>query len=63
MAIIRPDMFRRDGTSWDQIAKLTAGDAKPSDQFGFSVFLKNGYAIVGARYHDDPLYLNMKTDP
>ncbi|ETR66757.1 MAG: PKD domain-containing protein, partial [Candidatus Magnetoglobus multicellularis str. Araruama] len=45
-------IFQRDGTSWNQMAKLTAGDALTSDNFGCSVYLKAGYAIVGAKNND-----------
>jgi outer membrane protein assembly factor BamB len=36
-----------------QTAKLLASDAAPSDQFGFSVAIANGTAIVGALLDDD----------
>ena len=41
-------VFRRDGTTWSQEAKLTASDAAEFDQFGFSVSISGDLAIVGA---------------
>jgi hypothetical protein len=46
-------IFERDGTSWHQMTKLTGIDEQTSDNFGCSVYLKDGYAIVGARNDDD----------
>ncbi|KPA12837.1 Dystroglycan-type cadherin-like domain protein, partial [Candidatus Magnetomorum sp. HK-1] len=46
-------IFERDGTSWYQITKLTGNDELASDTFGCSVYLKDGYAIVGAKNDDD----------
>jgi hypothetical protein len=46
-------MFKRDGTSWEQEAKLTAPDGEFYDRFGTSVSISNGHAIVGAAYDDD----------
>jgi hypothetical protein len=45
-------VFRREGTSWTEEAKLTASDAEPEDFFGHSVSISGDYAIVGA-FHDD----------
>lgn len=46
-------IFKREGTSWSQEAKLTASDGVASDRFGESACIDGGYAIVGARldYH------------
>ena len=46
-------IFKREGTSWSQEAKLTASDGVASDGFGESACIDGGYAIVGARldYH------------
>jgi len=42
-------LFQDDGSgNWNQIAKLSAADAALFDQFGFSVALGNGTALVGA---------------
>ena len=40
-------VFVRDGTSWSQQAKLTAGDGAEYDQFG-SVSISGDTALVGA---------------
>jgi hypothetical protein len=41
-------IFKRDGTSWSQQAKLTASDGAADDLFGYSVSISGDYAIVGA---------------
>ncbi len=41
-------IFKRTGTSWNQEAKLIAGDATAQDKFGVSVALNGAYAMVGA---------------
>eukprot|EP01046_Picozoa_sp_COSAG06_P016024 COSAG06_NODE_1046_length_10974_cov_9.971405_9_plen_793_part_01 len=41
------------GGTWSQVAKLRADDAAAGDEFGFSVAIAAGVAIVGARYDDD----------
>jgi len=41
-------VFERSGTSWSQVAKLTASDARFSDRFGFSVAISGDHAVVGA---------------
>jgi hypothetical protein len=46
-------LFKRDGTSWTQQAKLTASDGAADDHFGFSVAVAGDYAIVGAEWDDD----------
>jgi hypothetical protein len=45
-------IFRRDGTSWSQQAKLTASDGNSYDEFGYSVSISGDYAIVGAHFDD-----------
>jgi hypothetical protein len=45
-------IFKRDGTTWSQQAKLTASDGNASAWFGWSVSVSGNYAIVGA-YQDD----------
>jgi hypothetical protein len=45
-------IFKRDGTTWTQQAKLTAADGAVGDSFGYSVSVSGDYAIVGA-YGDD----------
>ena len=46
-------IFRRSGTTWAQETKIAAGVRKISDNFGRSVDISGGYAIVGARYEDE----------
>jgi hypothetical protein len=43
-------IFKRDGTSWNEQAKLTASDGAAYDWFGTSVAIAGEYAIVGADY-------------
>ena len=45
-------IFKSDGTSWTQQAKLTASDGASSDRFGYSVSINENYAVIGA-YDDD----------
>ncbi|MBC8416211.1 MAG: hypothetical protein H8E11_07260, partial [Candidatus Cloacimonetes bacterium] len=46
-------IFKRNGSSWMQQAKLTASDAAQADNFGESVSISGDYAIVGASENDD----------
>lgn len=48
-------IFKRDGTSWTEQAKLTAADAGASDIFGFSVAISGDIVIIGASQIDDPI--------
>ncbi|MCH7496096.1 MAG: choice-of-anchor D domain-containing protein, partial [Candidatus Marinimicrobia bacterium] len=41
-------LFKRNGTSWAQEAKLLASDGAADDWFGYSVSIAGGYAVVGA---------------
>ncbi len=50
-------IFKRNGTSWSQQAKLTASDGANFDKFGYSVSISGDYAIVGA-YNDTDLGVN-----
>jgi hypothetical protein len=43
-------IFMRDGTNWDQQAKIVASDRAVGDWFGWSVSISGDYAIVGAPY-------------
>ncbi|MFX0194869.1 MAG: Ig-like domain-containing protein [Candidatus Hodarchaeota archaeon] len=43
-------VFRRDGTSWREQAKLTASDAGAEEYFGSSVAISGAIAVVGAPY-------------
>jgi hypothetical protein len=49
-------VFRHDGASWIQEAKLLASDGGPQDQFGFSVDLWGDTILVGALRDDDRGY-------
>ena len=42
-------LFARSGTSWSQIAELTASDAADDDEFGNAVALTESTALIGAR--------------
>ena len=46
-------VFRRQGSSWRQEARLTAGDAEARDLFGAAVALSGGLMAVGAPADDD----------
>ncbi|MCD4825051.1 MAG: PEP-CTERM sorting domain-containing protein [Phycisphaerae bacterium] len=46
-------IFKRDGITWTQQAKLTASDAATDDWFGHSVSINGDYAVVGANYADN----------
>lgn len=46
-------VYNRSGTVWTEQIKLTASDAAPADQFGFSVDIDGDYIIVGAEQDDD----------
>ena len=41
-------IFKRDGKTWSEQAKLTASDGGEGDVFGTSVTISGDYAIVGA---------------
>jgi len=46
-------IFKHDGTSWIQEAKLTASDGVAEDWFGLSVSINGDYVVVGAYGDDD----------
>lgn len=46
-------VFKRNGTSWTQEAKLIASDGAENDMFGISVSLDVDYALIGAMRDDD----------
>ena len=46
-------VYKREGTTWVEEAKLTASDGAQGDQFGVSVSLNGDHALVGARLNDD----------
>ncbi len=45
-------IFKRNGSSWTQMTKLTASDGATNDFFGASVSISGDYAAIGA-YGDD----------
>ena len=45
-------VFRSDGTTWSQEAKLTGLDTREGDRFGWSVSLAGDLALVGAPERD-----------
>ena len=45
-------VFRYDGTSWVEEAKLLASDGAPLDKFGWSVSMDENLIIVGAKWND-----------
>lgn len=45
-------VFHRNGTVWDQEAKLSASDGAVSDQFGFSVSIFGDTIAVGSPYRE-----------
>ncbi|MEZ6083097.1 MAG: hypothetical protein R3E58_03865 [Phycisphaerae bacterium] len=46
-------VFREVGGVWQQIAKLTAGDAASGDEFGLDVAIDGSNIVVGANRDDD----------
>jgi len=41
------------GTTWAQVAKLTASDAAADDEFHYSVGIDGSLAVIGARFDDE----------
>jgi hypothetical protein len=46
-------MFKRDGVTWNETQKLTAGDGAAEDAFGDSVSIDGEHLVVGAPGDDD----------
>ncbi len=46
-------VFRRSGSAWTQIAKLTPSDGASHDWFGVSMSLRGNLALIAARGDDD----------
>ncbi|HUU97589.1 MAG TPA: FG-GAP repeat protein [Phycisphaerae bacterium] len=46
-------VYSFDGTEWIEQAKLTASDATPYDNFGWSVSISGDAVVVGANLNDD----------
>jgi uncharacterized repeat protein (TIGR01451 family) len=45
-------VFHREGETWTQAQELTADDARPFDNFGFSLAIDASRAVIGAPFHD-----------
>jgi len=46
-------VFRRDGTTWIEMAKLVPPNGDEEDYFGYSLAINNTRVVVGVRYDDD----------
>lgn len=46
-------VFKREGDTWQQLAKLIAEDGAAGDAFGQAVAISNDYIIVGSPHDDD----------
>jgi hypothetical protein len=46
-------VYRYDGVGWIEEVELTAPDAEMNDEFGISVGISGGVAVVGSHYDDD----------
>ena len=46
-------IFEEGGLSWTEIAKLVPLDPAAADQFGISVSIESGIAVVGSHFDDD----------
>ena len=46
-------IFKRDGASWEQQAKIVASDRDEDDAFGYSVSISGNHAIVAAFYESE----------
>jgi hypothetical protein len=46
-------VYRRTGTNWNFVAKLTANDPAASDQFGIDVDISGTFVAIGAYLDDD----------
>ena len=49
-------VYRFDGVSWNEEAKLTASDQSAFDEFGFSVSINGDILVVGAHNSDDACF-------
>jgi hypothetical protein len=45
-------IYKRNGITWNERAKINASDGAVEDMFGYSVSISGDYAIVGALYYD-----------
>ena len=46
-------LFRYNGSSWPQVAKMEPSDGAAGDRFGYEVILSGDVALIGAPFHDD----------
>lgn len=46
-------IFKRTGTTWQEVAKLRPPDPAPHNVFGINVAIDGSHAIVGERFDDD----------
>jgi len=46
-------LFKKNGSTWEQQAKIAAPDRQASDNFGFYVSISNNYALIGANNEDE----------
>jgi hypothetical protein len=46
-------IFKKEGASWTEQAKLTPGDGSTDDWFGVNVSVDGDYVAVGSRYNDN----------
>ena len=42
----------RAGTTWNNVARITASDGNPGDGFGFTVSVNEDTVVVGAPYYE-----------
>ena len=55
-------IFNRNGNKWEEEAILTASDASSFDEFGASVAISSGFALVGAPGSNSILFLNESSE-
>jgi hypothetical protein len=46
-------VFEQVGLAWTEVAKLIPSDAAAADQFGASVSIESGVAVIGSQFDDD----------
>ncbi|MBN1256229.1 MAG: hypothetical protein JXA52_00835 [Planctomycetes bacterium] len=46
-------LFKRFGSGWLEVVKITPDDATPNNEFGRAVFISGEYALAGANDEDD----------
>ena len=45
-------IFKRNGSTWNEQAKLLANDGAYYDEFGYSVSLYDEYALIGSKWDE-----------